>query len=45
MYFLRKLKNFQLSNNLLYLLYQSVVQGILLYNQVYSNYSNARKAD
>ena len=45
MYFLRKLKNFQLSNNLLYVLYQSVVQGILLYNQVYSNYSNARKAD
>ena len=45
MYFLRKLKNFQLSNNLLYLLYQSVVQSILVYNQVYSNYSNARKAD
>ena len=41
----RKLKNFQLSINLLYLLYQSVVQSILLYNQVYSNYSNARKAD
>ena len=44
MYFLRKLKNFQLSNNLLYILYQSVAQS-LLYNQVYSNYSNARKAD
>ena len=41
----RKLKNFQLSDNLLYLLYQSVVQGILLYDQVYSSYSNARKAD
>ena len=41
MYFLRRLKNFQLSNNLLYLLFQSVVQNILLYNQVYSNYSNA----
>ena len=45
MYFLRKLKNFQLSNNLLYVIYQSVVQSILVYNQVYSNYSNARKAD
>ena len=45
MYFLRKLKNFQLSNNLLYVIYQSVVQSILLYNQVYSNYSNTRKAD
>ena len=45
MYFLRKLKNVQLHNNLLYLLYQSVVQSILVYNQVYSNYSNARKAD
>ena len=41
----RKLKNFQLSDNLLYLLYQSVVQGILVYDQVYGNYSNARKAD
>ena len=41
----RKLKNFQLSNNLLYLLYQSVVQSILVYDQVYSNYSNTRKAD
>ena len=38
----RKLKNFQLSDNLLYLLYQSVVQGILVYDQVYSSYSNAR---
>ena len=45
MYFLQKLKNFQLSNNLPYLLYQSVVQSMLLYNQVYSNYSNAKKAD
>ena len=45
LYFLRKLKNFQLSNNLLYILYQSVAQSILVYNQVYSNYSNARKAD
>ena len=44
LYFLRKLKNFQLSNNLLYILYQSVAQS-LLYNQVYSNYSNARNAD
>ena len=44
LYFLRKLKNFQLSNNLLYILYQSVAQR-LLYNQVYSNYSNTRKAD
>ena len=45
MYFLRKLKNVQLHNNLLYILYQSVAQSILVYNQVYSNYSNARKAD
>ena len=44
MYFLRKLKNFQLSNNLLYVIYQSVVQSILLYNQI-CYYSNARKAD
>ena len=45
MYFLRKPKNLKFSENLLYLLYQSVAQSILLYNQVYSNYSNARKAD
>ena len=44
MYFLRKLKNFQLSNNLFYLLCQSVVQSIIVYNQI-CYYSNARKAD
>ena len=44
MHFPRKLKNFKLNNNILYLFFQSVVQSILLYNQV-CNYSNARKAD
>ena len=44
MHFLRKLKNFKLNSNILYLFFQSVLQSIMLCNQI-CYYSNARKAD
>ena len=44
MHFLRKLKNFKLKSSRLYLLFQSVVQSIMLYNQI-CYFTNARKAD
>ena len=43
MHFLRKLKNFKLKSSRLYLFFQSVVQSIMLYNQIC--YYNNRKAD
>jgi hypothetical protein len=44
MFFLRKLKQFKVNSNILYLFYQSVVQSIILYNQL-CYYNNASKAD